>query len=278
MLIRLIRFALIIGAGIAASLLGAQAAPPSGELSPVRSFQQQIDELRENQRRMQKDLEDIKALLTERTGRAEVPSKRQPPSEITMNVYGEPFRGAAQARVAILEYSDFDCSFCARYATQIYPRIEDEYIKTGKIKYFFHDLPILKEHPNALYKARIARCAGDQGKFWEMHDRLFADQRPVDDQVLPRLIHSLGMDSELFNACLTSDKYTENIMRSIALAERTGVTGTPAFLIGTVSEDGRLLKATKIFFGAESFEAFKRILDEFLLAPQPDPAHPSTCS
>ncbi len=268
--------AFLLGLSAALPPLGAQQDSLARDPKQAPSLQQQVDELRESQQRMQKDLDEIKALIQERSSRAEVPSRRQPPAELTMNVFGEPFRGEAQARVAILEYSDFDCSFCARYATQIYPRIEAEYIKTGKVKYFFPDLPVQKEHPNALYKARIARCAGEQGKFWEMHGRLFADQKLIVPVDLPLLARSLGMDPNPFKACVDSDRYTENILRSAALAERTGIVGTPAFLIGKVSEDGRLLKATKIFFGAESYEAFKKVLDEFL-AP-PSPAQPNTCS
>ncbi len=241
------------------------AAPLGAQQQPAPTAQQQIDELKAAQQRMQKDLDEIKALLKEGPGRVESP-RRQPPTEITMNVYGEPFRGQAGARVAILEYSDFDCSYCARYATQIYPQIEAAYIKTGKLKYFFHDLPMVKEHANALFKARIARCAGEQDRFWEMHDKLFAEQKPLDEMDLPKLMKSVGLDTEKMGVCLATDRYADIIMRSATLAERSGVTGTPAFLIGTLSEDGRLLRATKVFFGADSFDVFKKVLDE-LLAP-----------
>src|SRR5260221_459521 len=84
-------------------------------------------------------------------------------------VHGEPFRSDAHARVAIIEYSDFECPLCRQFARDVYPLIDAAYIHSGKVKYFFRDLP-LPMHPHALPAARAARCAGEQGKFWEMHD------------------------------------------------------------------------------------------------------------
>ncbi|HJU83229.1 MAG TPA: thioredoxin domain-containing protein [Holophagaceae bacterium] len=244
----------------------ALSAAPRQEAKPAPPLQRQIDELRQSQERMQKDLDEIKSLLRERSGRVDAPSARRPPATVLENVFGEPFRGSASARVAILEYSDFDCSFCARYATTILPKIDADYIRTGKVKYFFRDLPMEKEHANALFKARMARCAGEQDKFWEMHDRLFAEQKPYSDMDLAALVHGIGLDAARFSVCINSDRYADVIRRSAAIADRKGISGTPAFLIGTVSEDGRLLTADHVFFGAESYEAFKKVLDE-LLAP-----------
>lgn len=243
-------------------------ATPRQDAKPAPALQQQIDELRQKQERIQKDLDEIKALLKERSGRVDTPSAHQPPSRVLENVYGEPFRGSAAARVAIMEFSDFDCSFCARYATTILPKIDADYIKTGKVKYFFRDLPMEKEHANALFKARMARCAGEQDKFWEMHDRLFAEQKPYSDMDLAAIVHGIGLDAARFSVCINSERYTDVIQRSAAIAQRKGITGTPAFLIGTLSEDGRLLTADHVFFGAESYEAFKKVLDG-LLSPAP---------
>jgi protein-disulfide isomerase len=234
----------------------------------TRPLQEQINQLQRNQEQMQKDLDEIKALLKAENARVDTPAARQPPSHILENVYGEPFRGSDKARVAIMEFSDFSCSFCARYATQIFPKLDEAYVRTGKVKYFFRDLPMEKEHQDAIFKARLARCAGEQGKFWEMHDRLFAEQKPASDMDLSAVVHSLGLDGSKYAVCMNGDRYTDIIHRSADLAQRKGITGTPAFLIGTLSEDGRLLTADHVFFGAESFEAFKKILDP-LLAPDP---------
>jgi len=251
---------------LAAASLGFGAPPPPQELPaprPGASLQAQIDSLREGQEKLQKELEELKALLKERAARVDTPMAATAPDAITLNVFGEPFKGSAGARVAILEYSDFDCTFCARYATEIFPLIDQAYIQAGSVKYFFRDLPN-PDHLNALFKARVARCAGEQQQFWGAHDRLFRDQRPFDSPGMLAFMEALGLDRERFNACITSDRYLEAIQRSAQGAARMRILGTPAFLIGTLSEDGRVLQAEKVFFGAESFQAFRSVLDELL--------------
>jgi protein-disulfide isomerase len=250
--------------------LRAQPQPEPQKKRPGPSLQAQIDSLREGQEKLQKEVEGLKALLEERAVRMDAPVAARFQEAITLNVFREPFKGSAGARVAILEFSDFDCSFCAKYATEIYPLIDHAYIQSGQVKYFFRDLPG-PEHPNALFKARVARCAGEQGQFWGAHDRLFRDQRPFDGPGLIAFGTALGLDWERFNACITSDHYLEAIQRSALGASRMRINGTPAFLIGTLSEDGTVLRAVKVFLGAESFQAFRTVLDG-LLNPAGPPA------
>jgi protein-disulfide isomerase len=125
----------------------------------------------------------------------------------------------------------------------------------------------LPEHPDAPFKAKFARCAGEQGKFWQMHDYLFAHQEPITDS--SKLAGSIGLDAAKFEACLAAEKYDVAIQRSIASAERLHVDGTPAFLIGTLSEDGGFLKASQVTLGGQSYEFFQAKLDELLLANGP---------
>jgi protein-disulfide isomerase len=236
----------------------AQASPPS--------IQQQIDDLKQGQQRVLNELAEIKKLLQEKPGRVEDAARPTMPGPISLNVHGELYRGDSRARVAIMEYSDFECSFCARYVREIYPKIDKDYIQSGKIKYFFRDLPAPGE-TNALFKARAARCAGEQGKFWEMHDRLFATQSDPAGGNMESHAQALALDAEKFGACLASGRYSDNIRLSVAGARRAGIYGTPAFLIGTVSEDGDFLRATNVLVGGESFETLKSGLDEILAVP-----------
>jgi len=239
----------------------------SGRQAPAPSLQQQVDDLKAGQRQILEELGVIKALLKERNAEGS-PSVPKAGARLSVNVFGEPFKGAAGARVAILEYSDFDCPFCAKYSTGIFHRIDAEYIQTGKVKYFFRDLP-LPVHPHAQFKAQVARCAGEQGKFWEAHDRLFADQRPLDEASLAQFIKGLGLDAASFNASLASGKYAESIRLSVASAERMQINGAPAFLFGTLGANGQVLGVTRVMLGAESYDAFKAILDELLGASGP---------
>jgi protein-disulfide isomerase len=256
-------FALLLGVVAFAFTTEAQTTNTGQAEVAAPSIQQQIDTLREGQQRILRELEEIKKLLEERPVRNEVAARPAMPEVITLNVTGEPFRGESKAKVVILEYSDFECSYCGKYVRDTFPRIDAEYIKTGRIKYLFRDLPA-PEHKNALAAAQAARCAGEQGKFWEMHDLLFASQvalAPADIQAFAQI---LGLDLDRFNECLASNKYAEAIRRSAAGAERSGVYGTPAFLIGTMSDDGNIIRATKVLVGGESFEVMKAALDEVL--------------
>lgn len=255
------------------SLLAQSQSQPSPKPTTA-SLQAQINALREGQEKLQRDLDELKALLKERLTRTETAAMPKPVDLITVNVTGEPFKGSPLARVAILEYSDFDCSFCATYANQIYPLLDHAYVQAGKIKYFYRDMPG-KEHLNALFKARVARCAGDQDKFWEAHDLLFKDQRPFDAPGLAQFARTLSLDEAPFNACISSDRYLDAINRSAMSAARMRIQGTPAFIIGKLSEDGDVLSATKVVMGAESFEAFRKVLDD-LLKPETSPVKAQT--
>ncbi len=230
--------------------------------SPPRSLQEQIDELKEGQQRLLKEVEEIKQLLQQRSSRTDFAAQPTVPAVSSVNVRGEPFRGDPGAKVAIMEFSDFDCSFCAKYAREVFPRLDQDYVKPGKIRYFFRDLPGPGE-TNALVKARAARCAGDQAKFWEMHDLLFAVQGTPAGDLAP-LAQTLGLDIEEFNECLSTEKYAQNIQRSVAGAKRMGIFGTPAFLIGTLTEDRDFLRVTKVLVGTQTYEGLKPLLDDLL--------------
>ena len=226
------------------------------------SIQQQLDELKQGQERLIKEVEEIRKLLPQRPARPEFNSKPAAPNVSSVNVFGEPFRGANTARVAIVEYSNFDCSFCGKFARTVFPRLDEDYISPGKVRYYFRDLPEPHE-TNAWLKARAARCAGDQGKFWEMHELLFANQIAT-SQDLPTLAQAIGLDSEKFNECLSTEKYLVNIERSVAGAKRMDLFGTPAFLIGSLSEDGGFVTVKKVLVGAESYDSLKGVLDPLL--------------
>jgi protein-disulfide isomerase len=226
------------------------------------SVQAQLDQLKIGQERLFRELEQIKTLLQDRAERTNGSNKPAIPNVVSANVHGEPFRGTNTARVAVIEYSDFGCSFCGRYARNVFPRVDEDYLKTGKVRYFFRDLPEPHE-TNSWFKARAARCAGDQGKFWEMHDLFFTSQSATGAEVVT-LASTLGLDMDQFNECLSSQKYIINIQRSADSARRMGLYGTPAFLIGSLTQDGDFVRVKKVLVGAESYENLKAVLDEML--------------
>lgn len=234
------------------------------------TMSQEIDALKRGQQQILTELREIRQMLgAKETG----PSAAQPPAgppqrqagDLTLKLRGEPQRGADGARLAIIEYSDFQCPFCGTYARETFAQIEENYIKPGKVKYFFRDLP-LPMHPNAFPAAEAAHCAAEQGKFWEMHDRLFANQNALAAKDLFQSAQAVGLDAAQFNQCLMSAKYRDAIRQSVTEAESLGINGTPAFLIGIIGPQGQQLKVRKVILGAEPYESFKAALDELLAA------------
>jgi protein-disulfide isomerase len=227
----------------------------------IAALKKQVQALEEGQQQILQELRELKKLLEARP----IPPAVGPSPVATLNVRGEPFKGEPGARIAIVEYSDFECPYCGKYSREIYPQIIERYVKTGKVRYYFRDLP-LPIHPNALPAALAARCAGDQGKFWEMHDSLFADQAALSPKDFVDRAAALGLDQVRFADCFTRAKYGDAIRRIAAGARQMGIDGTPAFAIGAIRADGEVITVSQVALGADSFDEFKAILDEVLSA------------
>ena len=172
----------------------------------------------------------------------------EPPREKVANA-GRPAKGPANARVEVIEFSDFQCPYCER----AYPVVQQVLSTYGdKIHFVYRNYP-LASHPNAQPAAEAAACAAEQGKFWEYHNRLFEHQDKLSDTDLKDHAAALGLDSGKFTICLNTHKYQNDIGADISAANDVGVTGTPAFFV-----NGRPLD------GAQPFEAFKQMIDEEL--------------
>jgi protein-disulfide isomerase len=177
----------------------------------------------------------------------------------------DPARGPANAPVTIIEFSDFQCPFCSR-AVPTLKQVEQRY--GDKVRIVFRDLPLVSIHKDAAKAAEAATCAHEQGKFWELHDRMFENQAQLGVEDLKKHAAALGLAAEPFAKCLDSGKHTEEWQKDIRAAEQVGVSSTPAFLV-----NGRLLT------GAQPLEAFVEVIDEELQragltppAPAPAPA------
>lgn len=183
---------------------------------------------------------------------------------VTTEISGEDSRGEASARIAVIEYGDFECPFCGQYERDSFPKILQNYIQTGKIKYLYRDLPL--HHPHAMLAARASHCAGDQSKYWEMHDALFASQSNLVEEHLSALAGSLGLDATKFANCLASDKFSAEIQASISEANKLGMSATPSFVIGTLGSGGNTVHIEKRIVGAIPYDLFKTDLDELLVS------------
>jgi protein-disulfide isomerase len=160
-----------------------------------------------------------------------------------------PSRGPANAPVTLIEFSDFQCPYCER----VQPALRQVFATYGdKVRLVYRDFP-LEMHPDAGRAAAAATCAGEQGKFWEMHENIFSNQTALAAQRLSLYAGEIGVDSVKFEACMAEPRHAKALEASMAEAESLGVRGTPAFFI-----NGRML------VGAQPFEAFARIIDDEL--------------
>ena len=144
------------------------------------------------------------------------------------------------------------------------PKLEKEYIATGKLKYVARDFPLDMIHPFARKASEAFWCANEQGQGEAMHDRLFANQQQLQPEALEKHAEALGLDVQAFKTCLGSSKYTDKITASLKEGQKVGVTGTPAFLLGYTQADGAEVKAVKLLVGALPFDTFKDNIDKLL--------------
>jgi protein-disulfide isomerase len=139
--------------------------------------------------------------------------------------------------LAIVEFTDYECPFCTAYAKDTFPLIEQKLINSDYIRYVVMHSPLEDLHPFALQASEASECAGKQGRFWEMHKRLFNLPKPATHEDLLQHGEALGLTSD-FVRCLDSHEMRDRIRRDQAQARRLNVTGTPTFFIGTVRADG----------------------------------------
>ncbi len=165
------------------------------------------------------------------------------PTGVTPEGYA--YKGSPDAPVTVIEYGDFQCPSCAAFATQQEVAFDQRYIETGKVRFIYHDFP-LPQHNNAVIAAAAARAAGEQGKFWPMHDLLFARQRAWSSSsaIQPLLIsyaEALGLDRQAFEQALTSETFVPALEAARQQSEQRGIQATPTFEV-----NGRLVDASQL--------------------------------
>jgi len=171
------------------------------------------------------------------------------PPRVTVAVDDDPSLGPTDAPVTIVEFSDYQCPYCSR-AEPIVKQVLEKY--KGKVRFVYRDFP-LSFHPFAAKASEAAQCANDQGKFWEFHDALYADQSKLAVPDMEATAGRLGMNAEKFKSCMDTGKYTAEVSKDIADATKAGVNSTPSFFINGVA-----------VVGAQGPEAFSDIIDQEL--------------
>lgn len=171
---------------------------------------------------------------------------------------GDYVLGSPSAKVVFVEYGDFQCPFCGKFANEVKPKIVDQYVKSGKVAFIWRDFAFLGEE--SFRSAEAAHCAGEQGKFWDFHDYLFTHQRgenqgAFSDANLTKIAGTIKLDQAKFDVCFASGKFRKTIEASTAEGRDIGVTGTPASFI-----NGKLIGGAQPFaqFQAEIEAALKK--------------------
>ncbi len=178
----------------------------------------------------------------------------------SVSTEGNYFMGEEDAPVTLIEFIDFQCPFCRKFWRETLEQIDKDYIKTGKVKFVAKDFPLDNIHPGATPAALATRCAGDQGKFWEMHDKIFEGQDKqgqgtisFGESELREWAAELGLDMGKFNKCFDEQEHLSEVRQDLLEGQQAGITGTPGFLL-----NGKLIS------GAQPYAVFKQAIENEL--------------
>jgi len=239
-----------------------------GQQQPSREelkvLKKDVETIKENQAAIEKEIKAIGDLV--RAGQGPPPTGPLPPEprDIALSIDDDPLKGDRSAKLVLVEFGDFQCPFCARYFRETFPEIEKDYINSGKLKYVFRDFPITNVHKDALKAAEAAGCALDQGKFWEMHDRLFANQSTLEPSNLVQHAQAIGLDLPKFQQCLDSDKYLTEVRKDFADGQQAGMRSTPTFFLGRTEPNSARVTVLTVITGAKPYATFKAAIDSAL--------------
>lgn len=198
---------------------------------------------------------------SERSAGARPPRPATPLPSEPISLAGAQMSGNPSAKVAMVVYSDFECPFCGRFAVDVLPTIQKQYVDTGRVLLAFRQFP-LGIHRFAQKAAEGSLCAARQGRFWPFHDDLFANPKTLDPPSLQERAERLGLNGDAFAACL-SGQTARDVEADRKTAEPFGITGTPTFLAGAMVAGGRV-KISERFSGALPIQQFQTVLDGLL--------------
>jgi protein-disulfide isomerase len=253
----LLAVATLMGGPTAASI-NAQA---DGRPQPPSTLQQQNEEILRELRAIRELFEKLSTLPAPSAAPA-------PPRERTAVVTGLSgfVLGRLDARLTVLEYTDLQCAFCQRFSLSVFDRMKKEWIDTGRVRFVSRDYPIEQIHPHAMTAARAARCAGEQGKYWEVRTALVRKADKLTPELITTTAAAEQLDMKTFASCIAGDRYDAQIRSDYEEGVRIGVTGTPSFLIGRSTADG---VNGVLLEGAVTFDQFDAKLREMMgpLAP-----------
>jgi protein-disulfide isomerase len=232
--------------GIAVVALTTVSAAPVTATAQDTITREQADTLIREIRELRRAIDSLRAPAR--------PAERPPDEKVRVDLTGARAMGRADAPVTIVEFTDLECPYCRTFHVSSFERLKKEYIDTGKVRFISRDFP-LDFHRNARPAAQAVRCAGEQGKFWEMRHHVTLNASALGKEVYDRLAGQLGLDLAKFSRCAATDSYRAEIDRDVAEATSVGITGTPTFVLGPTTP-GASLEGVRIV-GAQPYPAFE---------------------
>lgn len=193
----------------------------------------------------------------------------QQPSKGVTSVDDDPVLGDKNAPVTIVEFSDYECPFCKRHFDETIPQLVKEYVDKGRVKIVYRDFPLSFHDPMATKEAVAANCAKEQGgdkKYFEFHDEIFkrttSNGNGLNDDKIQTIAKDLGLNTSKFTSCLSNKAMEDEVKKDIADGTAAGASGTPSFIVGKSSNDGKI--DGDLVVGAQPFAAFKAVIDPLL--------------
>jgi protein-disulfide isomerase len=232
----------------------AWAQPPQEDLAAIKA---DLERIKTDLEALKSQLGQVLRLVSQRSGPAAGPG-----APVRIPVAGAPALGRADAPVTLVEFSDYQCPYCQRFFATTLPALKKEYIDTGKLRYVFLDFPLDQLHPQARRVAQAAHCAGEQGKYWEMHAVLFRNQRTLAASQLVEHALAAGVDGAKLDECVASGRHAQRVARGLTDGAAVGVQATPTFVVGK-TKPGDVVEGSPLR-GAQPIEAFRRLIEQAL--------------
>jgi protein-disulfide isomerase len=193
-----------------------------------------------------------------------LPSVREAPADSKIEMRDHPLEGAADAKIVLVEFSDYECPYCKRHATQVGPQLHREFVESGRIRHVFVNNP-LENHPNARFLAGSAICAGKQDAYWKMSARIFSSTLKTRTE-MTSLAAELGLDSKAFEKCLDGPDLSTTIDRDLQTGKSLDVSVTPTFALGRIDSSNRV-KVDTFIMGAQPIEIFRSAIEAAVKKP-----------
>lgn len=228
----------------------------------MASLKQEIIQLKKEMSTVGSQVKDIHKIAMG----SQKPQYKTLPTQANFNEDGKlPLLGDNEAKLAIIEFSDYQCPYCKRFIDQTFTKLKSNYIDTGKVQYLTRDFP-LGFHPKAKGAAIAANCSLQQDAYWPMRDSLFKNMQQLDDVLYQQTASNLSLDMTKFADCLVDETVSNKVEQDVAYGSSLGIRGTPSFVIGRV-ENGELI-SPRLVVGAQSYQTFALLLDELLATPE----------